>query len=525
MPNTRAGEGSCPDQPPSVDAQEGESTYANDKRWMDKTGIPLSSIKDTSVVYAAPPIWSILFMIVGGSLIHLFHNGEGILLPLIPGLLSRDDVKNLQWGLLSRVSSSPQLTNTSTGTQLDRLKQEVEKVDGTIRKKFEVAESAATTRRDSLEELATLAENNEIDIIGVSKLDRLTRADPWESLDYLKRLRESDTVLYAGTHGYFEWDSLYDFEKLVRQAVFAREWYERLRKNAEDGQISKLQEGKWPFGKAPYGYALDEDQNIYLTQEGSKIIPQIFNLYQETENKSEVQRQVEEIHNLESLPSTSQIDTILTHRICLGELTLKEEVICRDQQLEVVDRETFKQVQQILRKQGSTSNSVPEIPDSINEIAYDLGVRYTINQLSSVSKVCKKCGGELRKNGTKEQWETTLQNYVCKNCGHQSLLLTQSEFDEFHQTLPLQCPFCPATERFEIEHTPHMDYEFAYRCEQCGNQFGINTLPDKYQRAIENPELAIDWYSDPVRQRPTCESSDNEPDVENEPNQKALTEF
>jgi len=505
-------------------AREGDLAYAIDKRRMDKIGIPHQSIKATSDAYTEAPVWSILFILIGLSLLHLFHNGGGLPFPITLGLLSKDKIKDLRWAILSRVSSNPQITNTSTGTQLDHLKQEVKRVAGRIIMELEVAESAATTKQDYLENLATAAENNEIDVIGVSKLDRLTRADPWESFAYLKRLKESGVILYAGTHGYFDWDDLYDFQLLVRQVVFSREWYERLRENAEEGQISKLQKGKWPFGKPPYGYTLDEGQNIYLTQEGRKIIPQIFDIYQETENMEGVKRQIEKKNDLEKPPSTSQIATLLTHRICIGELTLKEQVISRDSQLEIINRETFDQVQQILDDQGSSSASVPEIPSSIDEIARDVGLEYVIDQLGSLSKACRKCGGDVRKNGTKERWDTVIQNYVCKDCGYQAPLLNQAEFEKFHQTLPLQCPFCPATEKFEIKHTPHADYEYSYRCKQCEKQIGINTLPNKYERAVKNPELTIDWYSDPTRQL-DHESSSDKSDIQNGSNQKALSEF
>gem|GEM_PF-5008031 len=491
---------------------------------MDKTGIPLQSIKATSVAYAKPLVQSILFIIVGSWLVHSFNYGDGILLPILPGLLRKEDVKDLRWGLLTRVSTGMQSKNASTDTQIDQLKTEVERVDGEIKETYEVAESAATTERDSTDELATLAEQDEIDIIGVSKLDRLTRAIPWESILYLKRLKESGVILYAGTHGYFEWDDLYDFQLILRQVVFAREWYERLHTNRREGQIRKLERGKWPFGHAPYGYKKEEDQTVYLTKTGAELIPEIFEVYLEVENQEEVKRQIEKNHDLENLPSVSQIRNLLSHPLCLGELALEDQVVKKNKQLEAVDPEVFQAVQEALGNQGNSSGSAPEVPNPIDEISKDFGPGYTVTQLGSISKVCRKCGSSLRKNGTQEKWGTTVQNYKCTNCAYQSPLLTKEEFDKFHQTLPLQCPFCPSTENFEIERTPDGDYEYTYQCEQCGKQIGIDTLPDKYQRAINNQDWAIDWYSDPVRES-TPEAPSEKNTATAEPAQKELADF
>jgi DNA invertase Pin-like site-specific DNA recombinase len=142
---------------------------------------------------------------------------------LVAGLVQRDEVDGNRWVLLSRVSTAPQLDGMSSDAQLSNLEQEVDEMNGEIVEEVERAESAASMDRESLEEIATMAEDDEFDILGVWKLDRLTRADSWESVSYLRRLMEADVVLYAGTHRYFDWHSLYDFELIIRQVVFARE--------------------------------------------------------------------------------------------------------------------------------------------------------------------------------------------------------------------------------------------------------------------------------------------------------------
>lgn len=416
-------------------------------------------------------------------------------------------------------------------------------------KEVEVAESAATVNRESLDEIATLAEEDEINIIGVSKLDRLTRADPWETFDYLKRLKEADVTLYAGTHGYFDWDDLYDFQMLVRQIVFSREWYQRIRDNARDGQVDKLDQGKWPLGKPPFGYLKDAEGYVHLTEIGEEIIPEIFGLYAQKQNRAEVKRIINDRYDLEdpltdteeellsdtqkdlindsvedSL-SNSQIKTILQSRLCLGQLTLEGEVISEYPQLAVVDLETFNEVQEILDENSSVPSPTRAIPDPIERAARRFGEEYVLTLIESIDTRCRKCRGELEPNGDIERWGMKLKNYVCQECNHQGPLLTQEEFNELHDTLPLRCPCCPETESFEIEENEHGNWKYSYTCSRCDNTFGSDLLPDKYRRAFELPDLAFACDGGSEEQEPVDPENDEDDDDDSGLSQATFTDF
>jgi len=107
------------------------------------------------------------------------------------------------------------------------------------------------------------------------------RADPWEGMEYLKQLKQADVTLYVGTHGYFDYDDMFDFRILVQQVLFSRKWFERIRENAKNGQISKLEKGKWPFGTPGYGYAKDDDSKIYLENEKESVLAAVFEEYKQ----------------------------------------------------------------------------------------------------------------------------------------------------------------------------------------------------------------------------------------------------
>lgn len=509
------------------------TVYAYYKTQMDKSAIPDLSILSILTAYATTPPLTIFFISFTIWAFHpLFIPGD-LPLPILLGLLRRDDFRDKNWAVFSRVSSNSQFSNTSTDQQLESVRDECDRADGTVECEYELAESGTTTRRDSLDEIAVKGEEGDIDVLGISKFDRLMRADPWESFAYLKRLKEANVTLYVNTHGYFDYEDIYDFQMLVRQVVFAREWFERLKENAESGQISKLEKGKWPFGELAYGYEKDEDDYIHLQQNREEVLASVFREYQEEKNLKAVRENIEEQIEFQEHPSKSQVKTILQNPLCIGELRLKDQVVAREPELAVIDRETFQKVQRIRRDQSNKPAQANEIPDPVERAGRDFGVEYVISLVDSLGKQCRKCGGELRKNGSEERWGTTVQNYRCKNeeCQYQGPLLTKREFDAIHQTLPTRCPWCPATERFDITRTPDAEWEFTYECKNCDCAFASNIVKGKYKRAMNNPELRFDWYNDRGRselnenQAASAGGEGNESENETASENRALTEF
>lgn len=502
--------------------------YKRLKEWLDKSAIASSSKPLLSSLYSERGVVSVVSLAVGMLLIQvlfkqgvvpvqpLFEAEYSLLQPLfnqenpsvqpffnrvsfwfsflLVGFIQRDELKELRWVLLSRVSTGKQLDGMSSEAQLGNLEQEVEQADGEIIDIFEGAESAASVARESLEEIATLAEQDRFDILGVWKLDRLTRADPWESIAYLRRLKDANITLYAGTHGYFDWHELYDFQMVIRQVVFAREWYERIRQNSREGILRHLQNGKWPYGKPGFGYTKDEQKNVQLTARGEAVIPRAFEIYLETENRAETQRRINEAFGFtgEQALSDGEMKTLLENRLCIGQLAHKGEVINEIPELAVVDKDVFTQAQDILKQQRVTSTGVSHVPEWLDRAAERFGPDFTISQIDGFSLQCPKCSSDLRHYGSQKiKGDKQVRTYRCKgaDCDFVGPLLSEAAIDKFHQALPLRCPFCPAAEIFHVKEMDAGPWNYQYTCRACELSFGANAKPDRLKRGMQYPNL------------------------------------
>jgi DNA invertase Pin-like site-specific DNA recombinase len=430
-----------------------------------------------------------------GSSVQVFFNRVGLWLSfLLVGLIQRDELKGHRWVLLSRVSTGKQLDGMSSEAQLGNLEQEADQTDGEVIQAFEGAESAATVARETLEEIATLAECDQFDILGVWKLDRLTRADPWDSIAYLRRLKDANIILYAGTHGYFDWKELYDFQMVIRQVVFAREWYERIRQNAREGVFRHLQNGKWPYGQPGFGFTTDKQRNVQVTSLGEEVIPTAFEIYLETENRAETRRRINDAFDFtgDEALTDETMKTLLENRLCIGQLAHKGEVINEIPELAVVDKEVFVQTQDILKQRRVTSRGISHVPEWLDRAAERFGPDFTISQIEGFSLQCPKCSSDLRHYGsTKIKSDKQVRTYECKgdDCKFVGPLISEDAIDKFHQALPLRCPFCPATEIFKVEEMDVGLYDYRYTCRACDLAFGANATPDRLKRGLQCPAL------------------------------------
>jgi hypothetical protein len=465
---------------------------------MDKTAIADLSIEKVKSAYAGAPLLSIFFLIVATCLLHPDSPVGGLSVPIMFGFLSRDEMRGLRWKILSRVSTGDQKNNNSTETQIQKVKSVCEELDGKIVDKAKLTESGAATDRDSLEDVVEAGESNEIDILGVSKFDRLTRVSPWDALTYLNRLKNAGVILYVDSHGFFDYEDNIDFRILVEQVLFANNSYRRIIDGAKENQVRDLNDYKYPFGNPGWGFAKDDDGHVYVEEEKKAALVAIFEEYCKHESRAAVKEEIKEQFELDDYPTKAQIKTAHKNRLCIGQFSYKNEIFAEKPDLAVVDNDLFEKVNEIRRERKPDSANAREIPEPVNRAARDFGPEYVIRMIKAIGKQCRKCGSDLRKYATVDKFETTVQKYKCKNedCGYQGPLLSKNEFEKLHGTLPTRCPWCPATEQFDVRRTANDRFEFVYKCQCCDSSFATDKVEGKAKRAANNPELAFDWFND-----------------------------
>jgi transposase-like protein len=69
--------------------------------------------------------------------------------------------------------------------------------------------------------------------------------------------------------------------------------------------------------------------------------------------------------------------------------------------------------------------------------------------------------------------------------------VNEDELKNLHQTLPLRCPYCTATEEFEATELREAGtkFDYQYTCDLCEYSFGSNMQPDRIRRMLSHPAL------------------------------------
>jgi len=429
-------------------------------------------------------------------------------------MLSIDDFDDPRVLIYRRVSTESQKSGTSLPYQREALEREVERMSGEIVEDIPNIESGATVDRKSLDEVLELAERDEFDVLAVTEIDRLTRAEIFESSQFFEQLRDQDITLYARSLGVIDWDDLLAMRNLFDEAVFARRWYERIQGGAESGCVNNLKEGKWPFGDTPFGYEKDEDNRISRSEANRELAYKAFELYVKHENRAEVLACLNTRRRSagETELSDSQLRTLLESGLCVGKLQYDGCTVKERPALRVVDEAKFERTQELLQERNNQAE-LQTYPQYVDRALGRYGLEYLQSHIEMLSHQCEKCGGEFKEHGSTERHGETLKNYQCQDCGYQRPLIKEGELQEIHQSLPLRCPYCPQSGDFECEEASGFD-EYRYICQTCGQSFKSNFAPNKFERAINHPDLAFDIDESYEEKQETHDTTEATPDPE-----------
>lgn len=411
------------------------------------------------------------------------------------GLISADEFEGARFVISDRVSTPEQKENADFDDRLQPIRTVVNKeCNGQVVREITGAESGATMDREDLDKILEMAESDDFDVLAVRDLDRLSRASPWETIDYLNDLREAEIILYEHPRQFFAWDDLNDFQLLTHKLFFSREWYQRLKEGRIEGVHRELEAGRWPF-KPHFGYEKDEDK-IYLDDSKGPILYRIFEIYEQSGNFTTTQDEINDRFgdDLEKELTKSRIRTVLTSKLCIGKLAYEGVVKNEIPALAAVPEHRFKNVQSVIESNSRTPAN--KIPEPIVDVTSKFGIEYAQSILEQISfRRCKECGGELEPYSTTKVQGIPVEKVQCLDCGYDGPLLSARDLREIHQTAPLRCPFCYQSEYFEVEKSAHWLDMYEYSCENCSHRFHADVGPNKYRRYQNNPDMGIDIHN------------------------------
>jgi site-specific DNA recombinase len=441
-------------------------------------------------------ILTILLILVTTSLFHLLHNGSGVFSPFVlAGLLDRDEIDTDNWVTLCRVSTPEQEGDGSLTIQGEKVHGERKKSGGKVVYSTSGSESATSADRDTLEKTVTLAQEGRVDVVGAYKIDRITRAIPMESMRFFVDLYEAGVTIYIGKHGYLDWNDLSDFQLITNKVEAARRRVEETTESADESYILGLEQGKCRYGGIHFGYTIDDELNILVTSLGAKVIPRIFEVYIDIENRSKTVDIINDEFDLsgDDKLSSSQVRKVLESRKCIGELCHKGQLINTKSELRLVTDEQFHQAQKILEERQNTPAQNEIWPDWMSELAKRCNLDVLISEIDNLQSRCGKCDGELIRYGTDAIRETTVPKIKCKDCEYQGPIITRDEFDRLHSTAPVRCPDCIAVggagSGFECKEIEGGKWDYEVTCSLCGSSFGTNSAPEPYEEAVDQPRL------------------------------------
>ena len=508
-------------------------------------GKSLHQITRLSTIYTSTNkgtrIWGIPVLII--SFLYAVYTYGGIT-PLYPpitqdpiwlvlsifavGLIAPDEFEGARFVILGRVSTQAQLRNADFEDRLQPIRDHaIQEQNGEVVKEFTGSESGATMERENLEEILEMAKTGQYDVLAVRNIDRLSRAEPWETINYLLDLQEAGITLYEDPQQYFSWDDLNDFQLLSQKMFFSREWHQRLSEGRRDGVIKELNKGRWPL-KPHLGYQKDDEagkkeRNIYFDESKREVLYRIFDIYEKTQNIAKTFREVEDRFGseIEEEITKSKVQTVLSSRLCIGQLTYEGTVYHEIDDLAVVSGDKFWNVQSLLESQSR--DEPDKIPEPVADVTTKLGIEYAQSILDQISfRQCKKCGGQLKPYSKTELFGIPVEKVRCEECDYDGPLISAKEYREIHMTAPLSCPFCYQSGNFDVNTSQHGLNMYKYECGNCDRQFHTSVGPGKIKRYLNNPDLGINLNEDSNENK--SQSSSNSTDQTSE-GQATLSEL
>lgn len=267
--------------------------------------------------------------------------------------------------------------------------------------------SGGTMERPAFKELLKDIENDEVDIVVVYKLDRLTRSlmDFSKIIDVFDR---HETSFVSITQQFNTTTSMgrLTLNILLSFAQFEREVTgERIR----DKISASKKKGMWMGGKVPLGY-LKEDKKLIIHKEDSRKVQMLFEKYLELKSVPKLMQYLKENEiktKTDKYFSKGQLYHLLANKIYIGKITHKDKVYDGEHEAIITD-EIFERVQKLLyeNKVDKTCGAKCSSNSLLAGLIYDdLGNKMTPSHSNS------------HKRRYRYYVSTALKNYKSSNAG------------------------------------------------------------------------------------------------------------
>lgn len=224
--------------------------------------------------------------------------------------------------------------------------------------------SGKSLDRPALQQLMRAVERDDVDLVVVTRLDRLSRS----LLDFyeLHRLFEKHNVRFVSLNETFDTSSPVGRAMLKLVLVFAELEREQTADRTRQAMQARAERGLWNGGSPPLGYDSQGNGHLDINAHEAELVRLIFDRYLELRSAPQVAKWLnDQGHRQKRFTSRRKGETggkpftpaavrlMVQNRLYLGEITHKGEVF-EGQHDPIVDRDAFDRAQNVM--EGNAKN-------------------------------------------------------------------------------------------------------------------------------------------------------------------------
>ena len=207
--------------------------------------------------------------------------------------------------------------------------------------------SGGTMERPAFKELLKDIENNEIDIVVVYKVDRLTRS----LMDFSKIIDVFDKHNASFVSITQQFNTTTSMGRLTLNILLSFAQFERevTGERIRDKIAASKKKGMWMGGKVPLGY-LKEDKKLVVHNEDAQKVQTLFEKYLELKSVPKLMQYLKENEiktKTDKYFSKGQLYHLLANKIYIGKITHKDKIYDGEHEAIICD-EIFEKVQKLL---------------------------------------------------------------------------------------------------------------------------------------------------------------------------------